>query len=124
MQEELWHQSIFLVEPSSLVQESCSQFHQHFMSSFCANFLTNKFQKPNCKHIKASKILSYKKCSYIVSEIDTRCRNHIDILQLYLCVLDYLPNQPKQKSYCQFHQHFMSSFSTDIILPKNYKPKL
>ncbi len=23
---------------------------------------------------------------------------------------------------CQFHQHFMSSFCTKILLPKNYKP--
>jgi len=42
VQEELWRQSIFLVEPSNLVQESCSQFHQHFMRSFCANFLQKK----------------------------------------------------------------------------------
>jgi hypothetical protein len=26
--------------------------------------------------------------------------------------------------WCQFHQHFMSSFCTKILLPKNYKPKL
>jgi len=27
-------------------------------------------------------------------------------------------------SWCQFHQHFMSSLCAKILLPKNYKPKL
>ncbi len=26
--------------------------------------------------------------------------------------------------WCQLHQHFMSSFCAQILLPKNYKPKL
>jgi len=26
-------------------------------------------------------------------------------------------------TYSQFHQHFTSSFCTDILLPKNYKAK-
>ena len=25
---------------------------------------------------------------------------------------------------CQFHQHFMSSFNADFLLPKNYKSKM
>jgi len=25
---------------------------------------------------------------------------------------------------CQYHQHFMSSFGADILLPKNYRAKL
>jgi hypothetical protein len=27
-------------------------------------------------------------------------------------------------AWCHFHQHFMGSFCTKILLPKNYKPKL
>ncbi len=29
----------------------------------------------------------------------------------------------RMTSWCQFHQHFMSSFCAKILLPKNYKPK-
>ncbi len=30
------------------------QFHQHFMSSFCAKILLPKITKPNCKHLKGA----------------------------------------------------------------------
>jgi len=37
--------------------DTCSQFHQYFTSSFCANFFHQKFTNTNCKHKKGSKTL-------------------------------------------------------------------
>jgi len=66
------------------------------MSSFCADFLSTKNKKPNCKLIKASQTLLYKKCLKNVGEIET-CS--------------------------QFHQHIICIF-TNILLPTNYKHRL
>jgi len=42
---------------------ACSQFYQHFTSSFCTN-LPKKNKKTNCKHKKLCKRLSYKKAPW------------------------------------------------------------
>jgi hypothetical protein len=36
------------------VQPDRCQFHQHFLSSFCAKILLPKITNPNCKHLKAA----------------------------------------------------------------------
>jgi hypothetical protein len=50
-----------------------SQFHQHIMSSFCANILTSKSTNLKCKYKKAAlKTFFYKEsCLYNDNEIDT-----------------------------------------------------
>ncbi len=51
---------------------SWCQFHQHFMSSFCAKILLPKITNPNCKHVKAAqKTFIRKSCSYNLGEIDS-----------------------------------------------------
>ena len=66
-----------------------SQFHQHFMSSLYANFLSPKNTNTNCKH---SKTLLYKKAA---CKMLMKLAPGVNFINVFTCSFNLRPQIPK-----------------------------